>query len=84
MARRGMNEAQQREQAIQGGQRVIAQGERPFYRVRMTQDGRWEVDACPWLVLDAASRTEALVAARAAVAAMLDVGPDRFDVGTER
>jgi len=83
MARRGMSEARQRTQAIQGGQRVIAQGERPFYRVRMTEDGRWEVDACPWLVLDAASRTEALVAARAAMAIMLDVESDRFDVGTD-
>ena len=55
MTRRGMNEAQQRGQVIQDGQRIIAQGERPFYRVRMTQDGRWEVDACPWLLLDAAS-----------------------------
>jgi len=50
----------------------------------MTQDGRWEVDACPWLELDAASRTEALVAARAAVAVILNVEPDWFDAGTER
>ncbi len=41
--------------------------------------GQRAVDV-PWLVVDAGSRREALVAARAAVAAMLGVDPDRFDV----
>ncbi len=43
-----------------------------------TAAGVWR--AARWLIVDATSRREALVAARAAVATMLDVEPDRFDV----
>jgi hypothetical protein len=47
-----MSEARQREAAEQAARRMIARGERPGYRVRTAQDGRWEVLGCPWLSLD--------------------------------
>ena len=82
MARRGISEPRQRAAFIQGGQQMIARGERPLYRLRSLQEGRWQVDGCPWLVLDAGSWREAVDAARATVAAMLVVEPDGFDVET--
>jgi hypothetical protein len=60
---------------------MVARGDRPAYRVRTAQDGRWIVDALPWLPLAATSRREALDEARAAIAAWLEVPPDAFDRG---
>jgi hypothetical protein len=80
---RHVSEARRRDAATQGGRRMIARGDRPLYRVRMTEDGGWTIDGCPWLAGTAAGRREALAAAREAVAAMLDVAPDRFDVTSD-
>lgn len=59
---------------------MIARGERPAYRLATGQDGRWGVDAMPWLSVAAVNRREALDEARAAIAAWLQVEPDAFDV----
>jgi hypothetical protein len=53
---------------------------RPLYRVRRDQDGRWGVDALPWLSVEATGHREALAAARAAIAAWLEVDPGTFDM----
>jgi len=80
MARRGVSEKRQKAAAVQGALRQMAQGERPLYRVRMIRGGGWTVIGAEWLSGTAATRSEALAAARAALAAMLDVDADRFDV----
>src|SRR6185503_15748906 len=51
----------------------------PGRRVRTAQDGRWYVDGCPWLSMDANDRRSALEATRA-VAEWLGVEPDTFDI----
>ena len=79
MARR-MSEARRRQSAIQASRRMIARGERPTYRLWETEEGRWRVDALPWLSVAAASRREALDEARAAIAGWLEVSPESFDV----
>jgi hypothetical protein len=60
--------------------RTIRQGDRPMYRVRTAQDGRWAVLGCPWLSIDANDRRSAREAMRTAVAEWLGVDPDAFDV----
>ena len=79
MARRA-SEANREAAALQGAIRAIARGERPLYRVSAAQDGSWAVEWCPWLPTSSGSRSEALAAARAAIAEWLDVPPDSFDV----
>ena len=61
---------------------MIARGDRPGYRISTAQDGRWYVDALPWLAVSATSRRDALEAAKAAIAQWLDVSPDSFDIET--
>jgi hypothetical protein len=39
-----------------------------MYRDRTAQDGRWYVDGCPWLSIEARDRRSAVEATRAAVA----------------
>ncbi len=58
---------------------MIARGERPASRLRTTQDGRWRVDALPWVPVTATGRREALDEARAAIAEWLEVESDAFD-----
>ena len=77
-----MSEARQQDAALSAGRRMIARGDRPGYRLMPAQDGRWQVDALPWLSVTAQARREALDEARAAIAAWLDVRPDSFDVET--
>ena len=60
---------------------MVARGQRPMYRVR-AQDGRWTVHAMAWLSVAATGRSEALDAARAAIAEWLEVSPQAFDVET--
>jgi len=62
---------------------LVARGGRPTYRVGIAHDGRWQVDAMPWLPLTAASRREALDATRVAIARWLEVEPDTFDVAAD-
>ena len=59
---------------------MIARGDRPAYRVTTDEDGRWGVATLPWVSVEATNRREALDAARAAIAAWLQVEPDAFDV----
>ena len=77
---RRLDEARQRAAAHQASRRMIARGDRPAYRVTTAQDGRWTVDAMPWVSVAAVNRREALDEARAAIAAWLEVEPDAFDV----
>ena len=59
---------------------MIARGDRPGYRISKAQDGRWQIDALPWLSVSATGRREALDEARAAIATWLDVEPESFDI----
>lgn len=58
---------------------MVARGERPMYRFTDAADGSWSADL-PGVSGTAATRREALDAARAAIAAMLEVEPDAFDL----
>jgi hypothetical protein len=82
MARR-LKEAGQRAAAHQASRRMIARGDRPAYRLRADQDGRWRVDTLPWVSVTATGRREALDEARAAIAEWLEMPPDSFDVETD-
>lgn len=62
---------------------MIARGDRPTDRVATALDGRWVVDALPWVPLTATRRVEALDEARTAIADWLDVAPEAFDVEAE-
>lgn len=59
---------------------MIAHGERPLYRVTVASDISWTVNDLPDLRGVAASRRRAVDAARAAVAAFLEVDADAFDL----
>ena len=61
---------------------MIARGERPMYRLRVSPDGSWTVDGLAWLYVAPVDRRKAPDAARATIAAWLDVAPDAFDVET--
>ena len=76
---RSVSEERKRAAALQASRQMIARGERPMYRLR-AQDGRWAVDALPWVTVSAIGRREALDVARAGIAAWLEVAPDAFDV----
>jgi hypothetical protein len=80
MSRRGLSDAQREASARQAALRTIARGEQPLYRVRITQDGTWAVDWCPWLSIDATDRGDAMAEARTSVAGWLGVSPSTFDV----
>ena len=82
MARPGVSEAAKQAAALQASRRMIARGERPAYRLTTAQDGRWRVDALPWLSVTATGRREAMDEARVVIAEWLDVRPDTFDVET--
>jgi hypothetical protein len=79
MARRGVGEEQRRAAALQAGRKMVSRGERPLYRLRHV-DGRWTVDAMSWLTVAASSRSEAMEAARSAIAESLEVSPGAFDI----
>ena len=53
MPRCAMSEAARAQAAYQASIRTIRSGDRPLYRVRTAEEGRWYVDGCPWLVIDA-------------------------------
>lgn len=82
MARR-IGEAQRAAAALQACRRMVSRGDRPLFRLQAAQDGSWAVDGCPWLVVPATGRRGAPSAARAVIAAWLDVPPDAFDVETQ-
>lgn len=80
MVRRGMALEQQKAAAIQGGQRQIARGDRPTWRLVAAPGERWVIVGLDWLTLSARPRRVALDEARLAIAALLEVPPDAFDV----
>ena len=49
----------------------------------MTADDTWEIEWCPWLPIDATSRSEALAVARRALVAWLECPPDAVEVEVE-
>jgi hypothetical protein len=59
---------------------MIARGERPGYRLRPAQDGSWSVEGLPGVTVTADTKRTALTTARAAIAAVLEVGPEAFDL----
>lgn len=59
---------------------MIARGERPGYRLAAGLDGSWTVVGLPGVVVAAETKRAALTAARAAIAAVLEVDPERFDL----
>jgi hypothetical protein len=59
---------------------MIAGGTRPCYRPVANQDGSWRVDGLPGLSVPAMPYPAVLEAARAAIAKVLEVAPDTFDV----
>lgn len=80
MARRGMDAQRQRAAAIQGGRRQIARGDRPTWRLATAPGERWVIVGLEWLTLSARTRKAGLDEARLAIAALLEVPPDAFDV----
>jgi hypothetical protein len=78
MARR-VSEDRKRAAALQAGRRMIARRERPGYRLRAAADGSWTLDGLPGIAVEA-SRRDARDVARAAIAALLDVPADSFDL----
>jgi hypothetical protein len=70
----------QKAAAVQGGQRQIARGDRPTWRVEAAPGERWIVVGLEWLMLSARSRRAAVDEARLAIATLLEVAPDTFDV----
>lgn len=84
VARRGISEAEQHLRAVQAARRMISRGVRPGYRRQIVQNAvgavAWSLDGLPGVVGIAPSRREAPAAARAVVAAVLEVPSDSFDV----
>jgi hypothetical protein len=80
MARSHVSSDRRRAAAIQAVRREIAAGEHPTYRVRIAQDDAWTVEAAPWLTGTATGRSDALAAARAAIATMLEVVPEAIEL----
>lgn len=64
MARRGLSAHEREQRAKRAALQTIARGDRSLYRVRMTADEGWEVEWCPWLSVEATSRSDALAASR--------------------
>jgi predicted RNase H-like HicB family nuclease len=61
---------------------MISAGERPGHRLQVAPDGSWSLVGLPGVTGRAGSRREASEEAKAAIAAVLEVPPDSFDVET--
>jgi glycine cleavage system aminomethyltransferase T len=79
MARRVSPERQQAA-FVQAGQREIARGTRPLYRVRRLHGHQWTVEEAVWITFEAASPSMARDLAHAMLASVLDVTSESFDV----
>jgi hypothetical protein len=77
---RHVNEERQHSAALQAARRMVARGERPGYRLRAAHDGSWTVEGLPGVTVAAETRKAAVMAARAAIAAVLEVDPESFDL----
>jgi hypothetical protein len=80
MPRRGLSEAEQHRRAVQAARRLISGGERPVCRLEALPDGSGAVVGLPVVTVTAARRWEAVEAVRAAIAAILEVPANMFDV----
>ena len=77
---RHVSDAQRRAFALQAARRLISRGERPRYRLMAAQDGSWTVDGSLGVTVTAETWKAALTAARTAIAALLEVDPESFDL----
>lgn len=77
---RHVREERKHAAALQGARRMIARGGRPGYRLVAGQDGSWTVEGLPGLTVTADTRKAALTAARTAIATVLEVDPETFDI----
>ena len=77
---RHVSEEDKRAAALQAGRRMVSRGERPGYRLRAGQVGSWTVDGFLGVTVTAETKTAALTAARTAIAAVLEVDPESFDL----
>jgi hypothetical protein len=82
MARRGLSEVELHRRAVQAARRMISAGERPGYRLQFAPDGSWSLVGLPGVSGTAPSRSDAPDVARAAIAVVMGVPPDSFDVET--
>jgi hypothetical protein len=79
MARR-VSPERQRAAFIQAGQREIAGGQRPLYRLRRIGQHDWTVEEATWVTFEAARPSIARALAHAILADVLDVASDSIDV----
>jgi hypothetical protein len=77
---RSVSPERQRAAFIQAGQREIARGGRPLYRVRRLHEHEWAVEGAAWITFEAARPAMARDLGSAILASVLDVTSDRFDV----
>ena len=82
MPRRGLSDADKHARAVQAARRMISGGERPGYRLNALPDGSWAAVGLPGVTVPTSCRWEAVEALRAAIAAVLEVPPNSFDVET--
>lgn len=75
-----VSDPQKRAAALQAARRIVSRGERPRYGLLPPQDGSWTVDGSLGVTVAAETRKAALTAARAAIAAVLEVDLDSFDL----
>ncbi len=59
---------------------MVSRGERPGYRLVGPEEGVWTIDGLAGVSVAAADRWAAIEAARTAIALMLEVDPDAFDL----
>ena len=79
MARR-VSEVHQVAAALQAARKMVSRGERPGYRLRDAKDGSWTVDGSLGVTVAGETRKAALTAARTAIAAVLEVDLESFDL----
>jgi hypothetical protein len=77
---RHVSEERQHAAALQPARRMIARGERPGYRLRAALNGSWAVDGLPGVTMAAPDRDTALAAMKVAIAEVLIVAPEAFDL----
>ncbi len=80
MARPRMSQARQQAAATQASRRMISRGERPMYRLAHSSDGSWTADGLAGVTAFAEDRRAASEAMGTAIATLLEVPPDSFDL----
>lgn len=82
MTRRGITAAEQHTRAVDAGRRMVSRHERPGYLLEPRPDGSWAVSGLPGVSVVAPGRRAAMDALRVAIAEVLDVDPQAFDMQT--